>query len=60
MTLCVLACFVEFYMFVLDEIDMLGPKLVYYHIHIGNVQSKVSKNKPRVFEKGPFLEPKVV
>ena len=28
-TLCVLACFVEFYVFFLDENDMEGPKLVY-------------------------------
>ena len=37
MTLCVLACFVEFYVFVLDEIYMRGPKIVYNHILIGNV-----------------------
>ena len=28
MTLCVLVCFVEFYLFALDEIDVSGPKLV--------------------------------
>ena len=28
MTLCVLACFVKFYMFILNEIDVVGPKLV--------------------------------
>ena len=34
MTLCVLACFMEFYMFVFDEINVTGPKLVYEHIWV--------------------------
>ena len=34
MTLCVLACFVKFYVFVFDEIDIKGPKLVYNHIRV--------------------------
>ena len=37
MTLCVLAYFVEFYVFVLDEIDMGGPKIVFDHFCVGNV-----------------------
>ena len=37
MTLCDYVCFVEFYEFVLDEIDVTGPKIVYNHILIGNV-----------------------
>ena len=32
MTLCVSACFVEFYVFVIDEINLRGYKLVYYHV----------------------------
>ena len=38
MTLCVLASFVKHYVFVLDEINMEGPKLVYKHIQVGNVR----------------------
>ena len=30
--LCVLACLIKLYVFVLDEIDVGGPKLVYGHI----------------------------
>ena len=33
-TLCVYACFIEFYVFVLDEIDMVGPKILYEHIWV--------------------------
>ena len=32
MTLCVLACFIEFYVFFFDEIDVRGPKIIYKHI----------------------------
>ena len=28
LTLCVYACFVEFYVFILDEIHVGGPKLI--------------------------------
>ena len=34
MTLCVLSCFFEFYMFVLGEIDVVGYKLIYKHIRV--------------------------
>ena len=37
MTLCDYVCFVEFYEFFLDEIDVTGPKIVYNHLSIGNV-----------------------
>ena len=36
-TLCVYACFGEFYVFVLDEIYLVGPKHVYEHIWVGNI-----------------------
>ena len=35
--LCVLGCFIELYVFVLCEINVRGPKLVYKHFHVGNV-----------------------
>ena len=38
---CVSYCFVEFYVFVLDEIELRGPKLVYEHIRVENVWAKV-------------------
>ena len=34
MALCVLKCFVVFHMFVLDEIDMRDPNLVYKYIWV--------------------------
>ena len=43
-TLCVLACIVEFYVFVFDEIDMRGTKLVQNHIRVGNAWEKVPKD----------------
>ena len=48
-TLCVLTCFIEFYVFVLDEIGV-SPKLVYEYIWVGNIQMKVPKDQPRVLE----------
>ena len=39
-TLCILACFVEFYMFILDEINVRDTKLVYKHIQVREVQVK--------------------
>lgn len=32
MTLCVLACFLEFYAFYFVKIDVGGPKIIYGHI----------------------------
>ena len=46
-TLCVLECFVEFYVFILDEIGVKDPKLVYDHIRVKNVWVNVLKNQPR-------------
>ena len=37
-TLYIYACFVEFYVFVFDEIYVKGPKLVYEHFWDRNVQ----------------------
>ena len=36
-TLCVYVCFVEFYVFISDEIYVRGPKLVYEHVLYGKV-----------------------
>ena len=54
MTLCVLACFVEFYVLFSDEIDMGGPKLVYNHTQVRNVRENIVKDQPRVLEEGPI------
>ena len=54
-TLCVLACLNKFYVFVLDEIDVASPKLVYEHIRVGRVWEKIPKDHPRVLEEGPFI-----
>ena len=59
MTLCVLACFVEFYVFLLDEIDKGGPKIVYKHIQIVNIRENIPKDHPRVLEEGPMLVAKI-
>ena len=53
-TLSVISCFVEFYVFVLDEIDMRGPKFIHKHIRVLNVQVKVPKEQQRVLEEEPF------
>ena len=37
-TLCVYVCFVNFYVFVLDQNHVVGPKLVYKHIWVGNLR----------------------
>ena len=42
-TLCVLACFIKLYVFVLDKIDMGGTKIVYDHIRYGNVCGKTPR-----------------
>ena len=43
-----MAYFYEFYVFVLDEIDLGGPKIVLNHIRDGNVREKFTKDQPRV------------
>ena len=52
MTLFVYACFVEFYIFVLDEIHMRGAKLEYGYDLVGNVWANIPKDHPRVLEEG--------
>ena len=59
-TLCVLACFVESYVFVFDDIDMRGTKLVYDHILVVNSRAILPKDQPRVLEEGPFTRAKDV
>ena len=54
-TMCVLACFVEFYVFIFDEIDRGDPKLVYEHILVGNVQEKVPRTIQGSIRKDIFL-----
>lgn len=54
MTLCVLTCFVDFYIFSFYEINARDSKLVQDHIWVGNFQSNITKGQPRVFEKEPF------
>ena len=53
-TLCVLTCFVECYMFILDEIYVRGPKIVYKHIRVEKVGVKLPKDQRRVLEEGPL------
>ena len=48
--LCVLVCFVEFYVFIFDEIDVRGPTNVFKHISVGKVWVKLLKDQPRVLE----------
>ena len=44
-TLCILACFIQCYLLVLDEIDVRGRKLRYEYISIINVKVQVSTEK---------------
>ena len=50
MTLCVLVSFVEFYVFIFDEIDVRGPTNVFKHISVGKVWVKLLKDQLRVLE----------
>ena len=52
-TLCVYACFVKFYVFVLDEINVRGPKIIYDHVWVGNTRLNIPKDHPRVLEERP-------
>ena len=54
-TLCVLACFVEFYVFILDEIYVGGPKIIYKHRLVGNLRENIPNDNPRVLEEGHML-----
>ena len=58
-TMSVYACFVEFYVFVLDKINVRGPKVVYYDVWVGNVWENIAKNHPRVLEAGHFMSAKI-
>ena len=60
MTLCVLVCFVEFYVFVFDEVDMRGPKIVYRHIRVGNVLENIFRTNQGSLRKDPSEEAKAV
>ena len=46
---------VKFHVFLLDEIYVGGPKLVYGHIMVGYVREKIPKDHPRVVQEGPML-----
>ena len=59
-SLSVLVSLVKFYVFVLDEIYVRGPKNVYEYIFIGNVQEKIHKDEPRFLKEGPNLWAEVV
>ena len=56
--LCVNASFVYFYIFFFDEIDVVGPKLVYEHVCVRNVRENITMDNLRVLYKGPMLAPK--
>ena len=43
------------YVFVLDEIDVVGPKILYEHVWVGNIWESIPKDNPRVLEEGPKL-----
>ena len=47
-TLCIFACFVKFYVFVLDEILVKGPKFVCKLIRVKNAQENIPKDHPRI------------
>lgn len=47
-------------MFVLDEIHVSGPKLIYEHVWVGNVGANNPKDHPRVLEEGPKVGAKTV
>ena len=53
-TLCVLACFVDLYVYVLDEFHVGGSKIVQKHIWNGYIQTNIPKDQPRVLDEGPF------
>ena len=42
-------------MFVLDEIYVRGPKLIYEHMRVGNSRENIPKDHPRVLEERPKL-----
>lgn len=52
-TLRVYLCFIEFYMFVLDETHVVCPKLVYEHIWVGKVWVRLHIGPTRGPTRGP-------
>ncbi|TMX04216.1 hypothetical protein EJD97_010645 [Solanum chilense] len=46
-------CFIDFYVFVLDEIYVRGVKLIEYSIRLGNAREIIPNDHPRVLEEGP-------
>ena len=59
-TFGVLAYFSDFLVFVLDNIDVGGPKILYKHIRVEDVFVKVPKDQQRVLQEGPFSRAKTV
>ena len=45
-------------MFVLGEIPVRGPKIVYDNVWVGNVREKIPKDHQRVLEEGPKVVPR--
>ena len=52
--------FIKFYVLVVDEIDIRGPKLVFDHFVVVKILKIFHKDQPRVLEEGPMCEPKAV
>ena len=52
--LCDLVCFIKLYVFVLDEINVRGPKLV-KNIFGLETSGKTPKDQLRVLEEGPIV-----
>ena len=55
MTFCALAFLIEFYVLVLDEINVRVLKLVNKHVWVGKFQENIPKDHQRVLEEGPKL-----
>ena len=53
MTWCVWAYFLKFYMFVFDEIHVIGDKLIYGQFRVGNIWENIPKDQQRVLDEGP-------
>ena len=54
MTFYIYSCVVNFYVFFIDEICVVGPKIVYKHILIGNVQVRLHVGPTRGPRGGPY------
>lgn len=53
-SLCVLVCFIMFYVLILNESYVSCPKIVYEHILVINVWETLPKEKPKVLEERPI------